>query len=188
MQFLIKCGNIRNECIHYKVKLNSIDIKKKYCKLFELYTKLHSKFFNKKYINMEYNDEIIQILQYAKGFEVFRGNEFTSKHLKQIKNDIETSQKMCCLYNEIEIRRRIKFGEEPYLLDKLIEDRAYAGANYLYTLKYCDDCLAIQGEYHSIGCDIEICPKCGKQLISCNCFDGLTREPKFDLDEISIGK
>ena len=33
----------------------------------------------------------------------------------------------------------------------------------------CHDCAAIQGEYHVPGCDVEQCPKCGGQSISCGC-------------------
>lgn len=33
----------------------------------------------------------------------------------------------------------------------------------------CGDCGAKEGEYHSDGCDIERCPKCNGQLLSCDC-------------------
>jgi hypothetical protein len=34
----------------------------------------------------------------------------------------------------------------------------------------CHDCGAIEGEFHNHGCDMEICPFCGGQLISCSCI------------------
>lgn len=56
----------------------------------------------------------------------------------------------------------------------------------------CHDCDCKEGEYHTPGCDMERCPFCGGQLISCNCaykklklidkkkngtkYDGLTKE------------
>jgi ppGpp synthetase/RelA/SpoT-type nucleotidyltranferase len=36
---------------------------------------------------------------------------------------------------------------------------------------YCHDCHAEIGQYHVSGCDVEECPKCGHQSISCDCDD-----------------
>ena len=33
----------------------------------------------------------------------------------------------------------------------------------------CHDCNARAGDYHMPGCDVEECPFCHEQLISCNC-------------------
>lgn len=33
----------------------------------------------------------------------------------------------------------------------------------------CHDCGAKVGYYHHFGCDMERCPICGRQLISCDC-------------------
>ena len=35
----------------------------------------------------------------------------------------------------------------------------------------CGDCNVKAGMYHHPGCDIEECPRCGGQLISCGCLD-----------------
>jgi hypothetical protein len=37
--------------------------------------------------------------------------------------------------------------------------------------KRCHDCNAKRGEYHHPGCDMERCPRCHGQLISCGCLD-----------------
>ena len=33
----------------------------------------------------------------------------------------------------------------------------------------CHDCGALPGHYHHPGCDWEQCPRCHKQLLSCDC-------------------
>ena len=37
--------------------------------------------------------------------------------------------------------------------------------------KPCGDCLTPWGEFHHPGCDIEECPRCGGQAISCGCTE-----------------
>ncbi|MBI4671773.1 MAG: hypothetical protein HY741_08920 [Chloroflexi bacterium] len=47
----------------------------------------------------------------------------------------------------------------------------------------CGDCGVREGEFHVLGCDMEDCPFCGQQLISCDCcYDllGLFDIKKYD--------
>ena|SRR5947209_8665849 len=40
----------------------------------------------------------------------------------------------------------------------------------------CPGCSVQPGDYHQVGCDIEQCPYCGRQVISCAC----RRKPPLD--------
>jgi len=69
------------------------------------------------------------------------------------KQEMQTAKS--CTFPKISGKTRIKYGEEN-------EDW---GADR----QKCHDCAVGKGGIHHFGCDVERCPKCKGQLISCGC-------------------
>jgi hypothetical protein len=47
---------------------------------------------------------------------------------------------------------------------------AYGDGEYDLQHAKCDDCGVARGSLHLLGCDLEPCPRCGGQAITCDCF------------------
>ncbi len=52
-----------------------------------------------------------------------------------------------------------------------------------YQGNQCVDCNVTNGGKHHPGCDMERCPKCNGQLISCGCLDEEEEEEEKEEDE-----
>lgn len=70
---------------------------------------------------------------------------------------IEEAQTMPEVLIEGETFTRIPYGSESD--DYGADDHA------------CGDCGVVKGQYHVMDCDVEECPRCNGQFISCDCGD-----------------
>jgi hypothetical protein len=170
--FLINCSKLRNEFIHYKVNIQSEQIKSKYCMLYSIYKELHNKLlgedvnFNKKrYLSTEGN-----ILSFDEYMTVFRGREVQKDDLINFKKELsENSKYNYYITKNGEKVERIKYGDENKRVSEEYKKKNNVDFSFYNSFEICDDCYAKQGEFHNYNCDLEICPVCFDQIISCRC-------------------
>lgn len=58
----------------------------------------------------------------------------------------------------------------PYLVDKNQVHYRRSRAHFKEPSGRCGDCGIEHGGIHHYGCDVERCPQCGYQLITCRCW------------------
>ncbi|OOP74116.1 hypothetical protein [Clostridium beijerinckii] len=162
-KFLLSCSKIRNNYIHYKVSVESEKIKSKYCKLYFLYKELHKKFFER---DVEIYDEIYsrienEIIGYYEHGTIFRGLE---RH-KIVAEDLEQE------FGE-NVNRKYYITKDNRKVERILfgDENKYIKQQYTDEYGICGECEARKGEYHLVGCDMELCPVCHEQVISCGCI------------------
>lgn len=87
----------------------------------------------------------------SKVLTIFRGGGVTPDWPAQL----EEAQRQTTVCIAGRTRTRIRYGRE--------------GAGWADSTDPCHDCAAISGELHVPGCDMERCPACRGQAISCGC-------------------
>lgn len=150
---------LRNQMMHYEIDLSINELKEKYCILFEFATSFHFRF-----LDGELHDHIDESLweEEANLMELFR-IQFIMYNSEKVYSAFPKEMLEAQYIEEYEINGeiypRIKYGDEEY------------GYGLRHTRERCGDCTVKIGEYHVPGCDIEQCPKCKGQSISCGCDD-----------------
>lgn len=189
--FLINCSKFRNQFIHYEMNTTSEEIKSKYCQLFHLYIEIHRDFLKEEISYSLTNNKrtVDEILDFNKNYEIFRGSEIRKEQLIVLKKEIEENESYQFLITKDGKKiNRIRYGEEKKYFSKHNPDYQYDKETDTWLnqdprdyssyeeFQYCGDCLAKQGEYHLDNCDWEVCPVCGRQLISCDCIKEFSTE------------
>ena len=166
---LKSCFKIRNRFIHYDVEIDSERVKQNYAGLYRLYKKVYCELFEEKWIDLEELTTVAENIEdfVDRNLVIFRGEEMTREQREVFEEEIrKNSEKSCFIMPDGTAIKRLVFGEENmFLLRKGSSDRL----SPIYDCQYCDDCGAKQGEYHLSPCDLEVCPVCGWQRLSCGC-------------------
>ena len=75
-------------------------------------------------------------------------------------NDMSDPKTISCSENA-----KVDFGD--YVADPI----RYGDEKFEWSGERCHDCNVVKGKIHHPGCDVEECPRCHGQLISCDCLD-----------------
>lgn len=69
--------------------------------------------------------------------------------------------------------KRVRWGDEEWKDENGEPYKDESGFVFDYrkiAQKPCHDCAAVMGQLHAIGCDMEFCPRCSGQALSCDCM------------------
>lgn len=162
-----KAVKLRNEIQHFEFDVPVGEMERSYSLLFEFASSFH-----REHLDDELHPHVEEALwdREAELMEVFR-NEYVSYNgqrvIKEWPQRIREAQH--ATYYELADGDydRLRFGEEPQNLNAF---PAYAESP-------CHDCAVVKGPFHVPDCDVEECPRCGGQMITCGCELG---EPDFD--------
>ncbi|MDT2600280.1 hypothetical protein P7D85_10880 [Enterococcus hulanensis] len=175
-KFLNKFNEIRNSFVHFETNIK-VDELKDYClEGLDYYFKIHDffvsginlDFLKDKRLEKKIKVQIKEIREIRQNHVFYRGYAFSKEELEFLLNLQKKDNPEFLYVNGEQEIKRIRFGQENHIfsemnLNEMISD--------LYEYTYCSECKVPLGEFHlySYPCDLEVCPNCGGQLISCNC-------------------
>jgi hypothetical protein len=153
---------LRNQMLHYDVFLEFPNVYHDFANLLNFYTGFYNSEISLSEEDTLHNHvppylwrEEVDVSEAFIENVVYYNNMFVSIELRE---EIISEQSKTILVIDGKEYERIRYGSS---LEGLKEID--------YSIKPCHDCLVIEGQIHLLGCDMERCPKCGNQLISCGC-------------------
>lgn len=152
-----KAGRWRDQIVHFEFEMSSYQVEAVYSQLFEFITRFHNDHTDFGELHGKIDRELWS--KEAELIEFFR-REFV-------------------LWNGVEVPRAWPAEVMSEQLETMIElhgkefTRLRRGADWpSRDGTACHDCGIVDGMIHSEGCDMETCPRCFGQLLSCGCAWG----------------
>lgn len=161
LKIIRRASSLRNKIVHHEYELNSAYFRSVYLQLFEF-----THHFHVKHLNSELHDNIHAKLwrTEAELLAAFKQDSVTYRG-RVLPNDYPLEIVSGQRYNGLRVPKdnsyvyykRHRLGHGP--------DSEYVNASY-----QCEDCAVEFGELHIPYCDLEQCPICCGQLLSCKCI------------------
>ena len=154
-----KASECRNALLHFELTMNHFQLKNLCAQLFEF-----AHYFHFELLPAELHEHIdkdlwraeARLMRYFKQtFVTYDGVEVVNSHPEAMLR----AQRVTHFHSGRRSYARVRYGDE-----KLISGHDWGGER-------CHDCSVRRGQYHTDHCDVEVCPKCRTQLLSCDCFD-----------------
>lgn len=170
----------RNQITHYKVDLRIDEVRENYLLLFEFLNGFHHEHFDDSLTDHLTGDALRTASALMEHFRTdmvdFRGR---SIHRTWVWKLLAAQEIPVLSIASIE-HARIKYGHEAHWSEPEYQD--------FVPKEFCRDCACAIGELHGPSCVVEDCPRCGAQMLTCDCefddshFWGLMPFPDDDLD------
>jgi hypothetical protein len=156
MDAINKARRWRDLMIHYEFALDVQEAKAIYARLFEFVTAFHAE-----HLGGELHAHISEELwaKEAELIDFFRSEFVTYNGIqvhKTIPRQILDAQAIASYTVDGQRFTRIAYGSEDHWQPDWLE--------------VCGDCGVRPGQLHLLGCDIEQCPRCRQQALSCGCL------------------
>jgi HEPN domain-containing protein len=148
----------RDPIVHFEFEMNEYEVKSVYVQLFEFLMRFHDEHTDFGALH-DHIDPTLWAKE-AELIEFFRREQVVYRGVEVFREwpaEIIRAQEQTMIELHGRMFQRFRRGEEPY--NDVRENTAYS----------CHDCAVLAGEYHVFHCDMEACPRCFAQLISCGC-------------------